>query len=535
MRCMKCGFAGLAMLGFAATAATAQTIPASIADYLQQIREDDGGFADTSFKINNPSAAGEGFNVDFNTDVGAGTTIYGMAIQTFVSAGPAPQFGYVALCGDNLAVDSTGRTPDIGSPLSILNNPTGAVNTGFCTGFTTYDLPDVVTGSTGLHAAFNFPTNDTGTWICTDVFTNSGAAHTGRRHSFFTTNAYATAATAPLTNMNWIARVATAPPTSNGGVFLINGSAAASSRVGENIALQFWSADSAAPTLYLQCLDVGTLIPLPGIVLTTGFANFAPISIQALGQLTAMAPCVAVGQTVAFRAFFLDNLDLNPNGKKKIKLTSASTVNFVTSGACAPNLCFGIKDDGVMDSGIIKISNPAGSKDVVSTHLGHVQNNGGLYGNPTISNLTAVEETTWDFCGGACWQEVGIYPSNTVVDPTGNSPDMASPIASVSGSSACPGLGMNGGTWGFPASVYDTPDVAVNSSTDYHTAETFVNADSCLWLGVDSDGFDDNAGNNCFDEKATAVGTFTFFSQNAYATPGSNWLGYNLMQRIDWN
>src|SRR5262249_6608481 len=117
---MRTWSALLAFLGLAASTAPAQTIPSSIANSLFQVSEDDGA-AETSFKLWSPTPAGEYYNVDFNTDA-AGMTVLGVAVELYVSAGSA-QISQVAVCGDNLALDPSGRTPDLASPLSSLTNP----------------------------------------------------------------------------------------------------------------------------------------------------------------------------------------------------------------------------------------------------------------------------------------------------------------------------------------------------------------------------------------------------------------------------
>lgn len=525
---MRKWFATVGAFGIVAAAATAQTIPSSISNFLNQTVEDDG-VAETSYKISYPSAAGEGFDVDFNTDA-AGATIFGVAIQTYVSLGSA-SWGYVALCGDNLALDASGRTPDIANPLSILTNPTGGPSAGspYCQGFTTYDLPDVTAPTSGgIHAAVAMPTGDTGTWLCTDLFNSNGSSHTGPRHSFWTSDNYATPSSYPFTRLNWMIRLAGSPATPNGGLFLLNGSQGPQNiKGGTTIATQFWSSDTANPTKYLQGLVIGPIfLPLPAFVLQTGLRNFAVIPIPNLGQLDGTAPCSAVGATITMKAFFADNLDLKKNGKPKIKLTNTASATIVQSGICCPSICFGLRDDGVMDGTIWKVGSPAGSKDYFNVHDGKVVNNPGC---PTVTNLIAVESSTWDFCGNSCWGEVGIYQSNLTQDPSGNTPN-ATPLSSVSGTSACYSGGAFTGTWGYPATLYDTPDLVANTTTDYHTAMKWATNDSCLWLGSDTDGTDDDTGNDC----GTRTVQYSFFTLDGYATNGIS-TGMNTMERLDWN
>jgi hypothetical protein len=546
---MRKWFASLAVLGLAATAATAQTIPSAIANSLFQVSEDDNA-AETSFKIFYPTVAGEAYNVDFD-NAGAGMTVMGVAIQMYVSSGQA-QIGQVAVCADNLALDASGRTPDLASPLASLTNPTGSPFTGgpYCSGFTTYDTPDVTLGTGGAHAVMSFATNDSNTWLCTDMWDSSGFNHTGARHSFFTTDSYATPASYSFNKWNWMIRLAGPPPTPGGGLFLVNGLTSGNMPAGGTIALQFWSSDGSAPTLYLMVLNAGgPLIAFLPVVLSTGFTNFVPNGIQQLGVITGTMPCSATGLTLTFGCFFSDNLDKKKNGKNKIKLSNFASTTIVPSKICSPNVCFGIRDDGVMDGGVFNprvwygLGAASRTNDCASVHMGKASPNA-----PVVTNLIAVEAVTWDFCGtNRCWQQIGIYPSNLTLDPSGNTPNLASPLTSIGGSTACYPGGA-GGVWGFPAVVYDTPDVGANTTTDYHVAFEWVTRDSCLFQGLDGGtgvvgGTNDDAGDDCAPQiqGTSSVGSNSFYSLDGFATVAIDSTGggvfpvFNLMQRIDWN
>ena len=546
---MRKWFASLAVLGLAATAATAQTIPSAIANSLFQVSEDDNA-AETSFKIFYPTVAGEAYNVDFD-NAGAGMTVMGVAIQMYVSSGQG-QIGQVAVCADNLALDASGRTPDLASPLSSLTNPTGSPFTGgpYCSGFTTYDTPDVTLGTGGAHAVMSFATNDSNTWLCTDMWDSSGFNHTGTRHSFFTTDSYATPASYSFNKWNWMIRLAGPPPTPGGGLFLVNGLTSGNMPGGGTISLQFWSSDGAAPTLYLMVLNAGgPLIAFLPVVLSTGFTNFVPNGIQQLGVITGTMPCSATGLTLTFGCFFSDNLDKKKNGKNKIKLSNFASTTVVPSKICSPNVCFGIRDDGVMENGVFNpriwygFGSAAKTNDCASVHMGKASPLA-----PVVTNLTAVESVTWDFCGGnPCWQQIGIYQSNLTLDPSGNTPNLGSPLTSIGGSTAC-NPGGAGGVWGFPAVVYDTPDILANTTTDYHASFEWANNDSCLFVGLDGGagwigGTNDDAGDDCAPQiqGTSSVGSNSFYSLDGFATAavdgttGGIYPVYNLLQRIDWN
>ena len=531
------------LAGFAAAEAPAQTIPASITNSLFQVAEDDG-VAEAAFKLLTPTPAGEAYNVDFDA-AGAGMTILGLSAELYVTAGTI-RLGFAAICGDDLAVDASGRTPDLANPLSILANPSGGPPwASFCLQSTVFDLPDVTLGTGGAHGVIAFPAGDTATWICADASDQYGSAHTGPRHSFYTTDSYATPASYAAQKWNYMIRLVGTPRTPGGGLFLINGVSAASIRSGTDIALQFWSSDGNAATQYLEFLAVtsaGPFLPLPAVVLTTGDSNFLPNGIQQLGVVSGPMPCAAIGAKFQFGCFFSDNLDRKPNGKNKIKLSNLASVAVIPSRACWPNVCFGIADDGTMDNYVFNpriwygLGSAAGTNDAASVHMGQVSPLG-----PAVKSLTAVESVTWDFCGGFSWQLIAICSSNTVLDPSGNTPDIATPLTSICNSSAY--HGHIEGTWGFPAEVYDVPDVVANTTTDYHSVYEWSYGDSCLFLGLDSNGTGDDDGMDCAPaiSGTSPVGSASFFSLDGFATPavdstnGGTFPVYNVMERIDWN
>jgi hypothetical protein len=540
---MKKWFVFLAVLGLDAATVTAQVIPLQIADSLFQVSEDDG-VPETIFKLSYPSQPGEAYNVDFDTDA-AGMTVMGVAIELFVLSGTAHIY-QVAVCPDNLALDASGRTPDLGSPLTGLTNPTGSPHTSTSSfpNFTTYDLPDVTLGSGGVHAVMSFNTADSNTWLCVDSLDSTGAKHTGARHSFFTTDSYATPAAYSTSKWNYMIRLAGSPATPGGGLFLVNGRTSGSMEGGDPIALQFWSSDASAPTSYVMVLDLGgSLISFLPIVLQTGYSNFALNGIQQLGALSGTMPCSAVGLTLSFGCFFSDNLDKKKSGANKIKLSNIASTAVKVSKSCSPNLCFGIRDDGGMDGYVFNpriwygLGSAAKTNDCATVHIGRASP---LL--PVVGNLTAVESVTWDFCGtNPCWQQIGIFPANTGLDPTGSTPDLSSPLTSIGGSTACsPGLG---GVWGFPAVSYDTPDILANTTTDYHATFEWANNDSCLFVGLDMYGSNDDAGYDCAPalSGSNPAGSASFYSLDGFATAAVDSTGggifpvFNLMQRIDWN
>ena len=85
--------------------------------------------------------------------------------------------------------------------------------------------------------------------------------------------------------------------------------------------------------------------------------------------------------------------------------------------------CFGLNDDGLMDGAIWKVRQPAGSLDYVNCNFGTTT---------ADKTITAIEIASWNLCGSTqCWGSVGLYAGNLGVDPSGNTPDPASPISSA--------------------------------------------------------------------------------------------------------
>jgi hypothetical protein len=318
-------------------------------------------------------------------------------------------------------------------------------------------------------------------------------------------------------------------------------------RAASTVSLQFWSSDGSAPTLYLMVLNAGgPLISFLPVVLSTGNTNFVPNGIQQFGVITSTMPCSAIGSTLTFGCFFSDNLDKKANGKNKIKLSNFASTTVTPGPICSPNLCFGIRDDGVMENAIFMprawygsgFGSASKTNDCASVHMGTIANSA-----PFVTNLTGVESVMWDFCGtNPCWQQVGIYPSNLTLDPSGNTPNLGSPLTSIGGSSACDPY-SSGGVWGFPDIVYDTPDILANTTTDYHVSYEWANGDSCLYLGLDLNGTGDDNGLDCVPaiSGTSPVGSASFFSLDGFATPavdstnGGTFPVFNLMERIDWN
>ncbi len=531
--------------------AAAQTIPVPPVGGLgqsQSILFDDGG-AETSWKVFNPTGAGDAFNVDFDLMAG-GMDVTGIAVQTYQSSSSGPiGLKYVMLAPDNLTVDSLGTTPDINAPLSILGSLSGTVtitgtpgiSAGFCPSTVGYDLPDVTVGSGGVHAVSTFLTGDSALWLCGD----SSAAD---NRSYFTSGNYSTPGT-KLSGWDLMMRVIGTVNTGPDSAYMTVNNATGTVDVDQVGFLMstLWSSCATQPTLYIQ----GVTIPgypffqVPPFILATGYENGSPIADSKQGTVgdflsdPSTGPCIPAGVSFDVSGYYLDNCDLKPkNGKPKIKTTNAVTVNVTANpGACNPCVCFGQSDDGSLDGTIWKVQNPAGSKDYFSVNVGTMQdpNTGGTC---AVNNILSVQAASWDFCGtgtstGPSWGSVGLYEGSTV-DPTGT-PDLAAVVASATTLS----MAVNAADFTYPGTTYDFPDVATSTSTalsglvNGHVAMKWATGDTCVWIASDTDGADDSALPT--DSCSTIPSASSYFTLNGYSSPGILFTSANWMMRVEWN
>jgi hypothetical protein len=546
---MRKWFASLAVLGLCSAAATAQTLgsppPVGGCGQSQSIVYDDG-IAWTSWKVRSPTGHKDYFNVDCNDEAG-NMTVSGIALQTFMSTPPAgsnPGIRYIALCPDNLAVDSLGHTPDLNSPLTRLGSRGGTgpaitgvpgPTAGYCPGMLVYDTPDVTVPTTGgAHMVMTFNTGESSTWLCSDFGSVVG-------RSYFTTTAYTTPATG-LGNYDLMMRaVGTMIPPSNGSAYMTVNNATGSVEFPQvaTVTTTLWSSAAVQPTLYEQGAFVSGFgfIPAPQLAMSTGFENFAPISDLFQGTLCgplsdpSNPPCVPAGLAFGFTAFYIDNNDLKKNGNGKIKQTNVVNCLITSDCACNPCPCFGQKDDGQIDGVYWKVQNPAGPADYFNVRFDHTDTVGAPCPNPAV--VSSIDVATWDLCGAgtAAWGSIGLYPPDTVVDPSGGTPLLASPISTAT--SAVLGLPPAHFDTGSAAHTIDIPDVNASTNAvlagaiDLHTAVGWVPGDSCTWMGSDTDGSDDPPG------AGTSVGTASYFTLNGYSTPAIIY-PVNWIERINW-
>jgi hypothetical protein len=502
----------------------------------------DDGTAETSWKVRSPTGHKDAFNVDFD-DLAGNLTVTGIALDTFQS-GSSGTFGirYVSLCPDNLAVSSLGRTPDILHPYTQLGSRGGTVtitgspnvSAGFCPGLLVYDVPDITIPTTGgEHTVTSFLTGDSSTWLCSDLSSSRGL-------SFFTSTAYTTPAISLSGNL-MMRVVGTVAPANGGSASLTVNNSAGNVRFSETdtVTVTLWSTAAVQPTLYLQGIFVTgfPFLAVPQLVLQTGLENFAPISDLTQGTICGPAgpPCGFAGLQFSMGAFYVDNADLKKNGKGRIKATNLvpCTVTPGPAEICNPCSCFGQVDDGLLDGTIWKVNNPEGPVDYMNNRIEHFDGTGAACGIP--ATYTSIQAVSWDFCGsGPSWASVGIYPANTVLDPAGNTPDVANPLIQCT-TLNLKGTGAFTGDWSYPATTYDFPDV--NASTNsalanaliVHVAVQWPLGDTCIWIGSDTDGTDDDATSS--GACTVMPGTSSYFTINGYTTVGLS-QGINIQMRV---
>jgi hypothetical protein len=154
--------------------------------------KDDGAIDFNIWKVQNPAGPSDWFNVNNGTSDPASsiTMITGMEISGFDFCGFGPCWEEVGEYAANLAVDATGATPDINSPISTLGSATACITPGSADGnapYTFYDIPDFAPSSTTIyHAAVKWSTGDSCIWlgsdtdgtdttVCAKIIPNSGS------------------------------------------------------------------------------------------------------------------------------------------------------------------------------------------------------------------------------------------------------------------------------------------------------------------------------------------------------------------------
>jgi len=498
--------ASVAVLAFAA-GANAQDTPAeahgSACDYT------DGG-NESTWKIANPSGPSDWWN-SFKASDGSGIAIDALAADYVDTAGID---GSHAVIG--VYPDLGGGVPAIGSAIVSVANPSVPAGDGFNTD-SYYSIPKTTLGSGAVHVASQYNSGDSHCWMSTDTSTFLG-------RTFFTSQGYATGAVPFTLELD---QYFGTPHSGAPGTLLINGGTSASVAQNDVVCVDFIA--SATDTLFIFYFCVGgnpfiQLLPLAFTQTDGIFGGSCPGTWQLCTSLNCNTPTAS---GLEFCTLWLDQTDPKANGKPKIKVGSSAFLTITADASCGGGGgggdCFGQKDDCFVDLFIWKVSNPAGPSDWFNVNMG-VPTSG-------VTSLTSADVSSFDFCAiGGCWANVGIYPSNLSLDPSGTTPDVTSPLAQVSGSSACMAVAASDGTC--PITVYDTADYTVDSASDggVHVAAQWPNGDSCIWLGSDTDGIDSPCGVVVPND-----GTHSLFTSSGYASPGAQFTGANWVMQISWN
>jgi len=530
---MRKWFASMAVLGLTAAAATAQTMPVPPVGGCGQTQSlffDSGAAASiTSWKVFNPTAALDAFNVDFD-DMAGNFDVTGIAMNTYQTTSTGTiGLGWFGVFPDNLTVDPLGTTPDTSSPLTMAGSFNGTVtitgtpnvSAGFCSGFVGYVVPTAsAAAGTGYHTAMNFLTGDSGLWLCSD-----SAAPDNR--SYFSQDRYNTPAI-KLSGYDLHMRIITSYNTGTGSAYFTINNSASNAFITQTglVTTTLWS--NFASTIYIQGFDDGTgWIMFPPLVLATGYENGSPISDLNQGTLCdnlsdpSSGSCVPAGAVIPCWGYYLDQGDLKKNGHPKVKETNHVTITVTPDLAgCNPCLVFGQKDDGNLDSNIWKVQNPAGTRDYFNVNLG--TNQDPVSGGNCVSTLSCVEIASWDFCGtGPSWGSVGVYDALSSGAP--GVPDLANKVI---GTAANLAMAPNAADFGYPATAYcfaspvfASTNANLANATNVNIAAKWASGDTCTWMGSDTDGTDDDSTST--GSKSSIPNSSSFFTNVGYSG-GSN-------------
>ena len=462
------------------------------------VRFDDGS-SESFWKASFPSTGSDYFSVDMGSalDGKAVSAIYADSLESSGIAGAWRVLGVAENCAPGV--------PDPNLIAASANSPTVAANEpGDEDDYYSVACAALGSPANGYSAVVGWNNGDSHIWLGADT----SSASAGR--SFSTTASYAGCA-ALVSSFNWSLAVGL---TGDAGELMINGGpVAAVDQDGGEACFTFYGPTVNTPGVLFLVSPV--VLKLIAVTTDGAFAGPCPMSWSLCTTFTCSDPTFS-GFT--FGHFYFDFLNLKPNGKPSIQLATAD-LTVTASRSCVPS--YGQKDDCIVDSTIWKVGNPAGVSDWFNVNHGTTAGVG-------VATLTGVEISSWDFCGfGPSWAEVGIYPANLAVDSAGCSPDVANPISTVGGSSAV--MSPAAADWGCPITFYDTPDAGANSTTIYHVAAHWPTADSCIWLGSDTDGTDSGLGTPIPNN-----GCCSLFTIDGYSSPGVQFSPANWMMQIKW-
>jgi hypothetical protein len=511
-------FAALGVLALVAGPAAAQGTY-NCPDALEGVTQDDGG-GGFAFKTGNPSGPSDWFSVDFNNEL-ASLKIVAICVKLLDAGNPnkSPAIGKMGIYPDNLFLDPTGATPDIGNPI-VERAIMAAADAEGCGDvlYFTINPPIHLTSAQGVHVSYNHKPGDSVLFVCSD---GTGPA-SGR--SSLSTNGYATPG--PVLGVDWNFGVGVVPQVQSiTNRFLINGSLAAVAGQLEQVALSFYGPDGSDThpgSLYMVVLQppFGTakvLGPLP-----TWFGGPISTASTVCGLIDCQVPAVPI--PIPLRAIYLDVIDTKPNGKAKLKQSNVASL-LITANPTACGKCYGQKDDGAVGLGAWTTAIPTGSGDWFNVRHGTPSLASGVM---TLTGVQIATVVSFGTCGGIVgnpaggWDAVGIFPEDLAQDSSGGTPDQGNPAAAVAP------LPIANGTlqWGYPAAFANTPDIAGGPS--YHAAVKWDTADSCMRVTAD----DSTAAGP--DACGTIPSSTSFSTVDGYATNALAFSQVNWLLKIDW-
>jgi len=465
----------VALVCASACAAFAPHAAAQALQFAPQIKFDDGS-AESTLQVDVPPVASDWASVFLDDDY-AGREICSMLVRA--TACQPGRTLTVGLYPANLVIDPTGHTPDFSSPLSQTSS---ALPVRGCDEWKEFVLPPIVLpSSVAVHAVvqWNVPAPDVS--LCEDTTgTFSGRSYFGSTGTFFNGT--------PLTSGNWMIRLT----TSQAGTlpFLtINGTTVAFAKSGAVVTFTFWGTASG---------QTWTL-----------FRGFTPIHTGTTGSY----PCSTADQY----SVPLTSPPVVATYHAKI-VSSGATTNFpvLVLSAFGTTSPWGVGDDGVREQWFRPSGSlPAGSSDMVAVEMPAPPT------AKTISTVTIVYRNVG--CGPANFDSVSICQPNLALDPTGATPDIASPLTSNSNIPIFPCPTDPSGV----LSVLVPPVIISPANGPLFVVVSWVSLDQALWIGADKDGTD----NPSFDHRPGIQAYASGFTTNAYNTATIP-LHKNLMIRL---
>ncbi|MFO0982378.1 MAG: hypothetical protein U1E76_11685 [Planctomycetota bacterium] len=459
----------------------------------------------TGWVVQFPTGTQDYFNAVFDVVAGSGnlqgqnSVADGLPITSIALSvadfGSGRTYATVGVYKSNLAVDSTGATPDLASPVSQSFSP--ALSPPNLFDYVVFNLSEgaIPGGQTKLHAVEQFPPGDPG-------LLGLGADTLGTApRAAFTSDGYATPALLisfleyglnPGQDNTATTSCSSAARLPHGRLRTTNRTQVGSGdylstavRGGDTLQLAFYGSKSGDKLrLYFNvapCTPAVAIGPvLPTIPDPDGDGTFI--------RLNATWPSGFGGQTFRFSAVW---------GNPACSAPGVGFTNCVTVVTLA-DLPFGNCDDGTIESGWV-VQIPSGPSDYFNNHFGDGSSQNGIVGI-TIAVLDFVTSTP-------AYPTSGVSNANFGVDPTGHTPDIGNPLATVSP------FTFTSGTFATTSGQYVSHSVSVAGGllgTNVHAWVQFPPGDSGF-LGVGAD--TSSPANGC-----------SFFTSNGYATPAVTFL-----------